>query len=157
MKDKHDNRRFVNKPDKVFDKKADLLYAREKLIYNVTEDILIAMEDAGMSKTKLAERMGKQVSSISRLLAGEQNMTLSTLSDICMELGLEPSLNLNSMNFQQAAKDHPLDDLSKIEYDVLAKSEKFKAQSPYMYQVEVSAEFASANEPKYERLSGAEA
>ncbi|CAH7408989.1 hypothetical protein VCHA53O466_50229 [Vibrio chagasii] len=69
-------------------------YSREDLTYNVTEDILVAMEDNGIDSKELARRLSKSVSHIDALLSGRRNMTLGVLSDICFELGLKPQLSL---------------------------------------------------------------
>lgn len=65
---------------------------RERLIYNVTEDILVLLEDKGISKTKLAKLIGTSKSNVTQLLSGDRNMTLATLSDICFALGVEPKV-----------------------------------------------------------------
>ncbi|WP_160142011.1 helix-turn-helix domain-containing protein [Nitrincola tapanii] len=71
-------------------------YAREELIYNVTEDLLVQMEDLSVSKVELARRLGKSRAYISQMLKGSRNMTLASLSDICFALGLEPRIELHS-------------------------------------------------------------
>lgn len=69
------------------------LYAAEELTFNVTEDILIHMEDHGVSKSDLAGKLGKTKSYISQLLSGSRNITLKTLSDICFALNIKPTIN----------------------------------------------------------------
>ncbi|GEM_PF-1009922 len=68
------------------------IYASEELTFNVTEDILIQMEDKGVSKSELAEKLGKTKSHISQLLSGSRNMTLRTLADICFALDVKPTV-----------------------------------------------------------------
>lgn len=68
------------------------LYAAEELTFNVTEDILIQMEDRGVSKSDLAEKLGKTKAYISQLLSGSRNMTLRTLADICFALDIKPTV-----------------------------------------------------------------
>lgn len=68
------------------------IYAAEELTFNVTEDILIQMEDAEISKSELADKLGKTKSYISQLLSGSRNMTLRTLSDICFALNIKPTI-----------------------------------------------------------------
>lgn len=70
------------------------LVAREKLIYNLTEDLLVLLEDRGMSKAELAKALGKSRSYVTQLLSGSRNMTLGTLSDICYELNARPVINV---------------------------------------------------------------
>ena len=67
-------------------------YAREDLIYNVTEDLLVQMEELGVTKLELARRLGKSRSYVTQMLSGARNMTLGTLSDICFELGITPQV-----------------------------------------------------------------
>ncbi|EPB5652907.1 transcriptional regulator [Citrobacter braakii] len=63
--------------------------ASERLVFNATEDILLAMQDAGVNKCELAKKLGKSASHVSQLLDGTRNMTLKTLSDISYALGAE--------------------------------------------------------------------
>ena len=62
--------------------------ARGAHLFRVTEDILVAMEDQGVSKAELAQRLGKSKARISQLLGGSSNMTIGTLADIAFVLGL---------------------------------------------------------------------
>ena len=50
------------------------------------------MEELGIDQKTLAERMGKRESQISRLLSGEANFTLKTLSQLDEALGLNLSI-----------------------------------------------------------------
>ncbi len=68
------------------EKERDL--ARGAFLFRVTEDILVAMEDCGVTKAELANRLGKSKARISQLLSGDTNMTIGTLSDIAFALGL---------------------------------------------------------------------
>lgn len=78
--------------DKEFSRAEERVYAREELVYNVTEDILVALEDLNVSKKELARRLGKSRSYITQILSGARNMTLGTLSDICFALGIKPKV-----------------------------------------------------------------
>jgi len=80
--------------DNNFSKTEERAYARERLIYNVTEDILIALEDAGVSKKELARRLSKSRSYVTQILSGARNMTLGSLSDICFALEIKPEVSL---------------------------------------------------------------
>jgi transcriptional regulator with XRE-family HTH domain len=68
------------------DRERDL--ARGAYLFRVTEDIQVAMEDKGVSKAELAQRLGKSKARISQLLGGSSNMTIGTLADIAFALGL---------------------------------------------------------------------
>ncbi len=70
------------------------LFARTDLIENVTEDLMIAMENLGISKAELARRLGKSKSYITQTLSGSRNMTLSSLSDLCFELNIKPEIKV---------------------------------------------------------------
>lgn len=68
--------------------------ARDELIYHLTEDLLVLLEDRGMSKAQLAKALGKSRSFVSQVLSGSRNMTLGTLSDICFELQVNPIVSI---------------------------------------------------------------
>ncbi|HFK5634958.1 helix-turn-helix domain-containing protein [Enterobacter hormaechei] len=61
--------------------------ACERLIFNTTEDLLLAMQDANISQSELAKKLGKSKGHVSQLLDGTRNMTLKTLSDMAYALG----------------------------------------------------------------------
>ena len=80
--------------DKVFSDAENRAFAREELVYNVTEEILVLLEDLGISKTELARRLGKSRSFVTQILSGARNMTLGTLSDMCFALGVKPFITM---------------------------------------------------------------
>jgi len=69
-------------------------FAREELVYNVTEDLLVILEDLEVNKKELARRLGKSRSYITQILSGSRNMTLGSFSDICFALGFKPEIKL---------------------------------------------------------------
>jgi antitoxin component HigA of HigAB toxin-antitoxin module len=71
------------------------LVAQELLIAEVTEAVWKAMEQAGITKTELAKRMGATKGHVSQVLSGSRNMTLRTLSDICFALELKPAMTVS--------------------------------------------------------------
>jgi transcriptional regulator with XRE-family HTH domain len=73
---------------------SEVVMASERLIFNTTEDILLAMQDSGMNQSDLAKKMGKSAAFVSQVLDGTRNMTLKTLSDISFALGVEIKLTL---------------------------------------------------------------
>lgn len=81
-------------PETGFSRAEDRALAREELIYNVTEDLLVAMELLDVSKKELARRLGRSKSYVTQLLSGARNMTLGTLSDICFALDMAPRVTL---------------------------------------------------------------
>lgn len=72
---------------KEFSRASEKLFARENLVFNVTEDILVAMEKMQINKKELARKLGKSQSYVTQMLSGARNMTLGTLSDIAFVLG----------------------------------------------------------------------
>lgn len=80
------NFNFSNAEEKAF--------AKEELVYNVTEDLLVILEDMDISKKELARRLGKSRSYVTQILSGSRNMTLGSLSDICFALGFKPEIKL---------------------------------------------------------------
>lgn len=80
--------------DKTFSNAEEKAFAREELIYNVTEDLLVAMEDAEISKAELARRLSKGRAFVSQILSGQRNMTMGTFSDICYAIGVKPQVSL---------------------------------------------------------------
>lgn len=70
------------------------LACREDLIYNVTEDLLVIMEDKGITKKELSRLLGKSGAYITQLLNGTRNMTLGTFSDVCFALEISPEIKL---------------------------------------------------------------
>lgn len=79
--------------------------ARGSHLFRVTEDILVAMEDLGVTKAELAKRLGLSKPRITQLLSGGSNMTIGTLSDIAFELGL----NLDKTFQEYSAQRYSLD------------------------------------------------
>lgn len=79
-------------------------YAREDLIYNVTEDVLFQMEQMSVTKQELARRLGKSRSYVTQLLSGARNMTLGSLADICFALDIEPQVRFHRSGDEEAEK-----------------------------------------------------
>ncbi|MBW3529130.1 helix-turn-helix domain-containing protein [Shewanella sp. NKUCC05_KAH] len=77
-----------------YDDAEERIYARESLIYNVTEDLLLFLEDNEISKKELAKRLGKTAAYVTQLLNGSRNMTLGSFSDICFALGFKPKISI---------------------------------------------------------------
>lgn len=75
------------------DEKEQRAIAREALMFNLTEDLLVTMEREGVTRADLARRLGCTRSAITQALKG-RNLKLSTLSDLCHALGLTPRVSL---------------------------------------------------------------
>lgn len=89
-------------------------YAREKLIFNVTEDLLVIMEDKEISKSELARRLGKSKSYVTQMLDGARNLTLGTLSDICFALNVDVKVKL-PVDSKRCEWQNEYQDIEKIE------------------------------------------
>lgn len=83
-------------------------FAREDLIYNVTEDVLFQMEQMSVTKQELARRLGKSRSYVTQLLSGARNMTLGSLADICFALGIEPQVRFHRSPEDEETVDNEL-------------------------------------------------
>jgi len=79
--------------------------ARGSHLFRVTEDILVSMEDLGITKSELVIRLGISKPRISQLLKGSSNMTIGTLSDIAFELGLNLDKTFKEYSAQRFRKD----------------------------------------------------
>jgi transcriptional regulator with XRE-family HTH domain len=69
------------------DAEAMRLFQQERVILEVTERICELMDEKGVSRTELAERLGKTKGHVSQLLDGSRNLTLRTLADVFTALG----------------------------------------------------------------------
>ena len=81
------------------------LYQQEKVILDVTELVCDIMEEEGVSRTELAQRLKTSKPHVSQLLNGSANITLRTLSDIFYALGRQPT-------FGEIRKDGRADELA---------------------------------------------
>lgn len=70
------------------------LFAEEELILEVTEVIWEALERRNWTKAKLAESLGTSKSYVTQLLNGGRNITLRTLADIALVLGVQAKIRL---------------------------------------------------------------
>jgi len=92
--------------DKVFTKKEEMLFASEELAYNITEDVLIEMEDQNMNRKQLSDKLGCSKSHISQLLNGVRNLTLKSLSDIAFVLGYKVDIKFKKMKDNAKSSQH---------------------------------------------------
>lgn len=56
---------------------------------SISEYALYVMEQRGMSRTQLARRMGKSKSQVTRMLSARTNMTLKSISELEVALGVD--------------------------------------------------------------------
>ena len=58
------------------------LLRQEELILKITVALSEALTEAGITKTELADRLGKTKAFVSQILAGGRNLTLRTIADV---------------------------------------------------------------------------
>jgi transcriptional regulator with XRE-family HTH domain len=58
------------------------IWQQERLVFEVTERICDLLAKNGMSRSDLAEALGKAPSHVTQLLNGDANMTLHTVADL---------------------------------------------------------------------------
>ena len=63
------------------------LLREEELILDVTELLSSALEAKQMTKSELAEKLGKTKGFVTQVLSGNRNLTLRTIADIADALG----------------------------------------------------------------------
>jgi len=81
------------------DKKEMRLYQQEWLILEVTELVASVMEEKGVKKVDLAERLDRSKGYITQLLDGRANMTLRTVADIMWALDSSLGVSAHPLGF----------------------------------------------------------
>ncbi len=71
------------------------LLREEELILEVTEAVSAVMQEEGISKARLAKRLGKTKGFISQLLSGGRNLTLRTLAGLVDALGYRVTITVS--------------------------------------------------------------
>lgn len=74
------------------------LYQQEQLLLNVTEHMCKIMKEDGVTRSQLAKRLGVHKSRITRVLNGENSLTLSTIADIFTALGRKAVFQTESIH-----------------------------------------------------------
>ena len=77
-------------PFERFETLADLEASRFRAV--IAHKIGVAREDAGLTQAELAEKLGMDQASVSRIESGARNMTLETLGKVAKVLGLKVTL-----------------------------------------------------------------
>ena len=70
------------------------LFNQESLILEVTEVLCRYMDQKNISRSDLANKMGRSKGFVSQLLGGSRNLTLRTLADVAGALGCGLSIQL---------------------------------------------------------------
>jgi transcriptional regulator with XRE-family HTH domain len=87
------------------DEEGRRLLEQERLILEVTESIANVMEEHGISRTELAKRLGKTPAFVTKLLRGDNNFTLRTLSDVFFAMDYGARLTLGPVGQNAAPHD----------------------------------------------------
>jgi transcriptional regulator with XRE-family HTH domain len=77
-------------------------FAEEELIVDAAEEIWSAMDKAKVTKSELAERLGKSKAFVSQVLNGSRNMTLRSLADIAYCIGFRVQVSLQVRTAHEA-------------------------------------------------------
>ena len=64
-------------------------FAHDVAMLSVTAALISTMQAQGVTRTELADRIGKSKAFVSQVLSGSRNMTLRTIADIALALGKE--------------------------------------------------------------------
>jgi Helix-turn-helix len=70
---------------------------QERLIVEVTEAIAMLLEETDVSRSELARRIGKSPAFVTKLLRGDNNFTLRTLSDVFFALGNSAHMSVGEL------------------------------------------------------------
>lgn len=73
------------------------LVEQERLIMQATEAIAALLDEQGVHRSELARRIGKSPAFITKLLRGDNNFTLRTLSDVLFALNRSAHLSLGGI------------------------------------------------------------
>jgi len=68
----------------------DIEFQRSELLFNLTEDILVHMEDNNITKLDLTRKINKSGLWVTRFFNGDIDITISQLNEICFALGVKP-------------------------------------------------------------------
>jgi len=70
---------------------------QEELILSATESVWELLEELSLTKADLAARLGTSRAHVSQLLSGTRNMTLRSLSDISIALGVRAHIKFEPL------------------------------------------------------------
>ncbi len=71
-------------------------YWEEGAILEFTEALYIAMEAQGVTRAELARRLGTSQAYVTRVLSGNANFTLKTMSKLASALGMQLDVGLSA-------------------------------------------------------------
>jgi len=96
----------------------ELEVAKEGTLLDATEELFQALQDAGITKTELAEKLNKTPAFVSKLFRGSHNMTLKTLAEVAYTLDKRVRVKLIE---KSAVEQWHTDDSSFVKDGVITK------------------------------------
>jgi transcriptional regulator with XRE-family HTH domain len=78
-------------------------YWEEGAILEFTEALYIAMEEQGVTRAELARRLGTSQAYVTRVLSGNANFTLKTMSKLALALGKQLDVGLSAQRRTESA------------------------------------------------------
>src|SRR5438876_6279164 len=70
------------------------LLREEQLILQVGETLAQLLEEERVSRTELGRRLGRTKAFVSQILAGDKNLTLRTIANVCDALGFKARVDV---------------------------------------------------------------
>jgi plasmid maintenance system antidote protein VapI len=81
-------------------------------IVEFTEDVCVLMEEQGVSRAELARRLGTSRAYITKLLGGNANFTLETMTKVAMALGAAVHVHVAPQDAVVRWKDVPASEVA---------------------------------------------
>jgi len=79
------------------------LFQQERLLFDVTEQMCKSMQEKGVSRSQLAELLGKSKGRISQILDGERNLTLRVVANVFTALGQSLTVSTEALAIEREA------------------------------------------------------
>ncbi len=100
------------------------LFHQEKAIYRITEALEEVLDTQQVSRTELAQRLGRTKSWVTQLLDGEQNKTIRTVADVAAVLGCELQVSLMPIGNQSSR--HSSESISTLQFSRQPKAMEYR-------------------------------
>ena len=93
--------------DELESMKNEPVYIIEGTLMQFVNKITIEMEEQGISKSALAQKIGKKPPFVTRVMQGNSNITLATMVEILVALGLKFDFQFKSLEVDKKTKPLP--------------------------------------------------
>ena len=80
--------------------------AVDEFFLTVSDYLYAGLENAGITKSELAKRLGKTKGHVSQVFAANRNLTLRSVAEIAHALGLTPTFGLVNAEGDQVVPEH---------------------------------------------------